>query len=150
MLKTFGNGRLTRDPEISYVQQQNGSTLATAKFILASKRSYVKEGQQDTDFIPCVVFGNQAKLVESMLVQGSKILFIARPTSSDYVDKNGEKRYTVQFVIESWEFDESKSESEARRQRQNQQQGNNQAQGNNRKQANQKLGQIDPDNLGFY
>ena len=130
MVKVIGVGRLTRDPEVSYSQKGNGNQLAVARFILAVKRPFVKEGQQDTDFLPCVVFGKAAETAEKHLSKGAKIAFEGRPQSY----KDEKDQFAISFLIENWEFDESKAEAEARKK--NSQQGNGNPQGNQYQQGN--------------
>ena len=134
MVKIIGVGRLTRDPEVSYNKKGNGDQLAVARFTLAVKRPYVKEGQQDTDFLPCVVFGKPAETAEKHLSKGAKVAFEGRPQSSTYKDKDGKDQFSISFLIENWEFDESKAEAEARKK--NSQQGNGNPQGNQYQQGN--------------
>jgi len=131
MVKVIGVGRLTRDPEVSYSQKGNGNQLAVARFILAVKRPFVKEGQQDTDFLPCVVFGKAAETAEKHLSKGAKIAFEGRPQSY----KDEKDQFAISFLIENWEFDESKAEAEARKSNRNQQ-GNGNPQGNQYQQGN--------------
>ena len=135
MVKIIGIGRLTRDPEVSYSNKNNGESLAVARFTLAVKRPFVKEGtSQDTDFLPCVVFGKAAETAEKHLSKGAKISFEGRPQSSSYKDKDGKDQFSISFLIENWEFDESKAEAEARKK--NSQQGNGNPQGNQYPQGN--------------
>ena len=139
MVKVMGIGRLTRDPEVTYSQKGNGNQLAVARFTLAVKRQFVKEGQQDTDFLPCVVFGKAAETAEKHLSKGAKIAFEGRPQSSSYTDKDGKDQFSISFLIENWEFDESKAEAEARKKNSqggNYQQGNGNQQGGNYQQGN--------------
>ena len=138
MVKIVGNGRLTRDPEVTYSKKGNGEQLAVARFTLAVKRQFVKEGQQDTDFLPCVVFGKAAETAEKHLSKGAKVAFEGRPQSSSYKDKDGKDQFSISFLIENWEFDESKAEAEARRAKGNgNQNGNQNPQGNGYQNGNQ-------------
>ena len=108
MVKIIGVGRLTRDPEVSYNKKGNGDQLAVARFTLAVKRPYVKEGQQDTDFLPCVVFGKPAETAEKHLSKGAKVAFEGRPQSSTYKDKDGKTIYTTDVIVEEHEFAQNK------------------------------------------
>ena len=142
MVKVIGVGRLTRDPEVTYSKKNNGEQLAVARFTLAVKRPFAKEGAaQDTDFLPCVVFGKAAETAEKHLSKGAKVAFEGRPQSSSYKDKDGKDQFSISFLIENWEFDESKAEAEARKNNRNQQggnyqQGNGNQQGGNYQQGN--------------
>ena len=106
-------GRLTRDPNISY--SQGGDNMAIARFTLAvDRRGRRQDGadQQNADFIGCVCFGRQAEFAEKYLRQGTKIVVEARAQSGSYTNKDGNRVYTTDFVIEKQEFAESKRAAE--------------------------------------
>ena len=100
-------GRLTRDPNISY--SQGGDNMAIARFTLAIDRRGRKHGYQQTaDFIGCVCFGRQAEFSEKYLRQGTKVAVTGRIQTGSYTDKNGQKVYTTDVVLDDIEFAESK------------------------------------------
>lgn len=99
-------GRLTRDPEI-----RCSGDIVVARFSLAVDRRFKKEGQATTDFFNCSAFGKLAKFAEDYLHKGSKMLIRGRLQNDNYTDKNGNKVYGNQIVIESMEFAESKNAS---------------------------------------
>ena len=108
MNKVILVGRLTRDPEVRY--SQNDSTMAIAKFSLAVDRRYKKQGDEVTaDFFNCTAFGKQAEFVEKYLKQGTKILVTGRIQNDNYTNKDGQKVYSVQVIAEEMEFAESKA-----------------------------------------
>ena len=100
-------GRLTKDPEVRYSQGQNAS--AVAKFSLAVDRRFKQEGQPSADFINCVAFGKQAEFTEKYLRQGTKIVVTGRIQTGSYTNKDGNKVYTTDVVVEECEFAESKN-----------------------------------------
>lgn len=102
-------GRLTRDPEIRYSQGQN--TIAVARFTLAVDRKIRKEGSSDADFISCISFGKQAEFIEKYFRQGIKMVACGRIQTGSYVNKDGQKVYTTDVVVEEVEFGESKKAS---------------------------------------
>lgn len=102
-------GRLTRDPEVRYSQGEN--SMAIARFSLAVNRRYKREGEPDADFFNCTAFGKQAEFVEKYLKQGIKILVAGRLENNNYTNKEGQKVYSVQVMVEEIEFAESKSNS---------------------------------------
>ena len=55
MNKTILMGRLTKDPEVKYLQDENSTAMA--RYTLAVDRRYRKDGKAETDFISCVTFG---------------------------------------------------------------------------------------------
>ena len=102
-------GRLTRDPEVRYSQGQSGSCVA--RYTLAVDRRYSREGEASADFINCVVFGKSAEFVEKYLKKGSKIAVSGRIQTGSYTNKDGNKVYTTDVVVEEQEFAESKGSS---------------------------------------
>ncbi len=104
MNKVILMGRMTRDAECRYAQ---GSTTAVAKFSLAVDRRYNKE-EQSADFINCVAFGKTAEFLERYGRKGTKFVVEGRIQTGSYTDKNGNKVYTTDVVVEQIEFAESK------------------------------------------
>ena len=103
-------GRLTRDPNISY--SQSGDNMAIARFNLAvDRRGRRQDGadQQTADFIGCVCFGRQAEFAEKYLRQGTKIAVTGRIQTGSYTNKDGQKVYTTDVVLDDIEFAESKN-----------------------------------------
>lgn len=108
MNKVILLGRLTRDPEVRY--SQNGDQqMAIARYTLAvDRRGQKKEGQQTADFISCVAFGKNGEFAEKYLKQGTKIAVSGRIQTGSYTNKDGQKVYTTDVVVEEQEFAESK------------------------------------------
>ena len=103
-------GRLTRDPNISY--SQGGDNMAIARFTLAvDRRGRRQDGadQQNADFIGCVCFGSQAEFAEKYLRQGTKVAVTGRIQTGSYTNKDGQKVYTTDVVLDDIEFAESKN-----------------------------------------
>lgn len=100
-------GRLTRDPEVRY----NGD-LGIARFNLAVDRKFKKDEKgQTADFIPCTAFGKTAELIEKYWKKGMKAAVEGRLQSGSYTNKNGDKVYTLDVIVEGIEFVEKKAES---------------------------------------
>ena len=105
-------GRLTRDPEIRYSQGENAT--ATARFSVAVSRRFKNaEGNYDADFITCVAFGKSAEFVEKYFKKGMAIGLTGRIQTGSYTNKDGQKVYTTDVVVEETEFVESKGASSA-------------------------------------
>ncbi len=111
MNKVILMGRLTRDPEVRYSQGENQT--AVARFTLAVDRRFRREGDQTADFISCVAFGKTAEFIEKYTKQGTKICADGRIQTGSYTNREGQKVYTTDVVIENAEFAESKAASEA-------------------------------------
>ena len=107
MNKVILIGRLTRDPEMRVSQGENA--LNIAKFSLAVDRRYQKNGEKETDFFNCTAFGKQAEFVDKYLKQGTKVLVTGRVQNDNYTNKEGQKVYSVQIIVEEIEFAESKN-----------------------------------------
>ena len=106
-------GRLTRDPEVRY--GANNST-PVARFTLAVDRRFKKEGEQTADFIPCVVFGKSAEFAEKYFRQGMRVAISGRIQTGSYTNKDGQKVYTTDVIVEEQEFAESKAASQQNQQ----------------------------------
>lgn len=113
MNKVILLGRLTRDPEVRYSQGQNGEQMAIARYNLAVDRRGKKvEGQPTADFISCVAFGKNGEFAEKYLKQGTKVAVAGAIRTGNYTNKDGQKVYTTDVVIDEQEFAESKSSSD--------------------------------------
>ena len=100
-------GRLTRDPDVRYSQGE--TPLAIARYTLAVDRRFKRNGEQDADFINCVAFGRTAEFAEKYLKQGTKMVVSGRIQTGSYTNKDGQRVYTTDVVVEEQEFAESKS-----------------------------------------
>lgn len=111
MNKAILVGRLARDPDIRYTQDQT----CVARYTLAVDRPHKKEGQQSADFISCVAFGKSGEFTEKYLRKGMKIAVTGRIQTGSYTNREGAKIYTTDVVIESQEFCESKEANDRAR-----------------------------------
>lgn len=108
MNKAILMGRLTRDPEVRY--SQGDSQMAIARFSLAVDRRFKRQGDTVTaDFFNCTAFGKQGEFVEKYLKQGTKVVVTGRIQNDNYTNKEGQKVYSVQIIVEEIEFAESKN-----------------------------------------
>ena len=113
MNKVILMGRLTRDPEVRYSQSNTGDgQMAIARYTLAVDRRFNRNGDQSADFIGCVAFGRSAEFAEKYLKQGTKIAITGRIQTGSYTNKDGNKVYTTDVVVEEQEFAESKAASD--------------------------------------
>lgn len=103
-------GRLTRDPDVRYTTNTQNEQLCIARYTLAVDRRGKDNG---TDFISCVAFGKAAEFVEKYLHQGTKMVVTGRLQTGSYTNKEGNKVYTTDVVIEGQEFAESKKSESA-------------------------------------
>ena len=114
MNKVILMGRLTREPDVRYSQNVDGS-MAVARYTLAvdRRRGRNSDNEQSADFISCVTFGKSAEFAEKYLHQGTKIVVAGRIQTGSYTNKDGQKIYTTDVVVEDQEFAESKSASDS-------------------------------------
>ncbi|MBQ9614186.1 MAG: single-stranded DNA-binding protein [Lachnospiraceae bacterium] len=112
MNKVILMGRLTRDPEVRY--SQSDPSTAVARYTLAVDRRFKRQEEegQTADFIGCVAFGKAAEFAEKYLRQGTKIAVTGRIQTGSYTNRDGQKVYTTDVVIEEQEFAESKSSND--------------------------------------
>ncbi len=110
MNKVILMGRLTRDPDVRYSQGER--SMAVARYTLAvdrrGKRSQDGEGQT-ADFINIVAFDRAAEFAEKYFRQGRRVLVTGRIQTGSYVNKDGQKVYTTDVVVEEQEFADSKN-----------------------------------------
>ena len=111
MNKVILMGRLTRDPEVRYSAGENA--LAIARYTLAVDRRFRRDGEASADFISCVSFGRTAEFAEKYFRQGLKIAVTGRIQTGSYTNRDGNKVYTTDVVVEDQEFAESKAASQA-------------------------------------
>ena len=111
MNKVILIGHLCADPDVRYSQGEN--SMAVARYRLAVDRRYKREDEQNVDFISCVAFGKNGEFAEKYLHKGIKIAVCGRIQTGSYTNKEGQKVYTTDVVVEDQEFAESKAVSDA-------------------------------------
>ena len=107
MNKVILMGRLTRDPEVRYSQGEQATAIA--RYTLAVDRRFKRDGDQTADFIGCVAFGKLGEFAEKYLRKGTKVVVTGRIQTGSYTNKDGQKVYTTDVVVEECEFAESKN-----------------------------------------
>lgn len=99
-------GRLTRDPDVRYLQGEHSTAIA--RYTLAVDRRFKRDGEASADFISCVCFGRLAEFAEKYFHQGLRITISGRIQTGSYTNKDGNKVYTTDVVVEEQEFADSK------------------------------------------
>lgn len=102
-------GRLVRDPEVRYTNGDN--SMAVARFTVACDRRTKKNEEHQADFISCVAFGKTAEFIERYFFKGSAIALTGSIQTGSYTNKDNQKVYTTDVLVETAEFVGSKSES---------------------------------------
>ncbi len=106
MNKVILMGRLTRDPEVRYASNSN---TAVCRYSLAVDRRFKRDGEPEADFFNCTVFGKSAEFAEKYFKKGTKVLVTGRIQNDNYTNKEGQKVYSTQIMVEEQEFAESKA-----------------------------------------
>ena len=109
MNKVILMGRLTRDPDVRYSQGESNSAVARYTFAVDRRVSRNGDDQQTADYIGCVAFGRSAEFAEKYLKKGTKIAIEGRIQTGSYTNKDGQRVYTTDVVVENQEFAESKA-----------------------------------------
>lgn len=111
MNKVILMGRLTRDPEVRY--SQSAEPIAIARYTLAvDRRGRRDNGEQTADFISCIAFRQKAEFAERYLQKGIKIAVVGHILTGSYTNRDGQKVYTTDVVIDEQELAESKAHSQ--------------------------------------
>mgnify|MGYP000649705285 FL=1 len=110
MNKVILMGRLVRDPEIRYTQGEN--SMAVARFTLAVDRRFKRDNQPTADFISCICFRKTAEFVEKYCKKGTKLAVDGSWQTGSYTNKDGNKVYTNDCLVDNCEFAESKATAE--------------------------------------
>lgn len=106
MNKAVLMGRLVRDPDVRYTQGER--SMAIARFTLAVDRKFKRENEQGADFINCVAFGKGAAFTEKYFSKGMRVVVSGRLQTGSYTNKDGQKVYTMDVIVEEQEFAESR------------------------------------------
>lgn len=112
MNKVVLMGRLTRDPQIRYSQGERA--MAIARYTLAVERRGRKNqdgNEQQADFINCIAFDRVGEFAEKYFKQGQRVLISGRIQTGSYTNRDGQKVYTTDIVVEEQEFADSKNAS---------------------------------------
>lgn len=97
-------GRLTKDPELRYTP----AGVAVAQFTLAVDRPFTKEGgEKETDFIPIVVWRQQAESVANYLRKGRLCAVEGRIQVRNYENNEGRRVYVTEVIADNVRFLES-------------------------------------------
>lgn len=111
MNKVILLGRLTRDPEVRYSQSAN--PVAVARYGIAVRRSFVKQGEPDVDFFNIVSFGKAGEFAEKYFKKGQMVAISGRLQVNTWEDDNKVKHTSVDVIAEEQHFASSKADNQA-------------------------------------
>ncbi len=112
MNKITMTGRLTEDPKVTY--SAGAEPVARASFNFAVPDMSMKrdgEGNYPTDFFRCTCWNKLAEIVEKHCSKGTKLLISGKLKNNNY-EKDGQKIYSNEIIIESLEFLEVRAAKE--------------------------------------
>ena len=103
MNKLIVSGNLVRDIDLRYTQ---GTGMAVIRNTVAAKRKFKDKvtGKYESDFIPIIAFGKTAEFIAEHFGKGEGIQVEEHMQSGSYIDKDGNKRYTLEALVENVEF----------------------------------------------
>ncbi len=104
MNKITLTGRLTEEPKVTY--SAGAEPVARASFSFAVPDMSMKRDEDwnyPTDFFRCTCWGKLAEIVEKHCNKGTKLLLSGRLKNNNY-EKDGQKVYSNEIVIDSLEF----------------------------------------------
>lgn len=105
MNKVILMGRLTKDPEVKYTQQN----VAVSRYSIAVARRFQQKGQPEVDFINCIAFGKSAEFAQKYLNKGKQIAIIGRIQVRTWENENGQKQWSTEVIVEEQYFADSKA-----------------------------------------
>lgn len=109
MNKVILIGNLTKNPELTTTT----SGLQRCNFTLAVSRKFSnRDGQRETDFLPVVVWRNQAENCGKYLKKGSKAAVFGSIQTRSYEDNTGNRRYVTEISADEVQFLSTKSDDE--------------------------------------
>ena len=108
MNKVILMGRLVKEPEVRY--SQGAEPIAVARYTLAVNRRFKRQGEPEADYINCVAFGKTGEFAEKYFKKGQLVAITGRLQVRSW-DKDGERRYATEVIIEEQHFAESKKDS---------------------------------------
>ena len=103
MNKVILVGRTTKDIELREI---NGiKSKGTADTVVANFTLAVDDRKSDeTAFVNCVAWGKLAETLEQYIKKGMPIQLWGRLRTHDYEDKDGNRRFITEVVVEGFEF----------------------------------------------
>ena len=102
------SGRLTKDPEVRYTQDQR----PVAGISIAVNRSYKTNNGPDVDFFDCTAFGKSAEVLEKYFHKGQRIMLTGNLQNDIYTNREGRKVTATKVIIDRLEFVDTKAEAE--------------------------------------
>lgn len=109
MNKVILMGRLTKDVEVKYSQSSN--PVAVARYSIAVRRQFTKQGEQDVDFFNIVSFGKAGEFAEKYFKKGQMVAVVGRLQVNTWEDQQKVKHTSIDVVAEEQHFAGSKNDN---------------------------------------
>lgn len=107
MNKVFLIGNLVKDPELT----TTGNQIKLCRFTVAVSRNYAKDGKRETDFLPVVVWRQQAENCSKFLKKGSRVAISGSIQTRQY-DGEGGRKYVTEIAADEIQFLSTKNSSD--------------------------------------
>ncbi len=109
MNKVILMGRLVKEPDVRY--SKSSEPVAVARYTLAVNRRFKHQGEPEADFISCIAFGKLGEFAERYFTKGQMVSITGRLQVRSWEDKNRQKHWTTEVIVEEQYFAESKKDN---------------------------------------
>ena len=109
-------GNVGRDPEVRYLEGNQGAANATkvASFTLATTERYRDrngETRENTEWHNIVAWRNSADLAEKFIRKGTQVYIEGKLRTRSWTDQQGVKKYTTEVVVDNIQLLGKKSDN---------------------------------------
>ncbi len=111
-------GRMVKDVDLRYT----GSGKAVGNVTLACERPFKTNGEKETDFPNCTIWGKAAENLATYMKKGSMIGIDGRLQTRSFDNSEGKRQFVTEVVADSVQFLESKGDNQQNNQQSNGQQ----------------------------
>ena len=101
-------GRICNDP----IVKATANDYTYASFMLACERPKNKNGEELTDFLPCIAFGKKAEFIQKYCTKGRMVIVSGRNQSRDYDGSDGKKHTTYEILVSEINFCDSQKKDD--------------------------------------
>ena len=109
-------GRLTKDPDLRYT----GNGTPVTSFTLAVNRDFKNaDGQQEADFINCVIWRKSAETLANTVRKGQQIGVVGRVQTRSYDNQQGQRVFVTEIVADRFNYLEKREQGNAQSQSNN-------------------------------
>ena len=106
MNKVYLIGRVTKDLDLQYYGSDERSYV---KFTLAVDEYNSTTKEKSSNFINVVAFDRKAEILSQYINKGNKLSIQGKIRAGSYLDKNNEKKYNVDIILDDFDFIDNKT-----------------------------------------